>query len=73
MCPQFTELLCSSAFATSASVAASISAAASTFIMEETYDDKSNASNNIPHSLRASAANIHLTEVEEYLQFLMCP
>jgi hypothetical protein len=41
--------------------------------MEETSDDMSNASNNIPCSLRASAANIRLAEVGEYLQFLMRP
>jgi hypothetical protein len=40
------------------------------FIMEETSDNESNASNDIPHSLRASAADVRLTEVEKYLQFL---
>jgi hypothetical protein len=35
--------------------------------MEETSDDESN---NMPHSQRASTANDHLAEVEEYLQIL---
>jgi hypothetical protein len=38
--------------------------------MEETADDESN---DIPHSQRANAANDHLAEVEEYLQFLTGP
>jgi hypothetical protein len=76
MCPLFTELICPSISATSifsatsTSVTISVSAAASAFIMEETSDNESNASNNIPCSLRASAANICLAEVGEYLQFL---
>jgi hypothetical protein len=41
--------------------------------MEETSDDESIAPNDIPHSLRASAADICLAEVVEYLQFLACP
>jgi hypothetical protein len=43
------------------------------FITEETFKDESNASNNIPHSLQASAADVCLTEVGEYLQFLTRP
>jgi hypothetical protein len=66
MCPLFTQIICPSIFATSASVAVSASA----FITEETSDDDSN---NIPHSQRASAANVLLAEVEEYLQFLTHP
>jgi hypothetical protein len=38
--------------------------------MEETSDDKSN---DIPRSQQASAADVHLAEVEEYLQFLTHP
>jgi hypothetical protein len=65
MRPLFTEIIRPSVFAASAS-----DAAASAFIMEETSDDESN---DIPRSQRASAANIRLAEVEEYLQFLTCP
>jgi hypothetical protein len=71
MQPLFTEIICPSMFASSASISASASdTAASASIMEETADDKSN---DIPHSQRANAANNRLAEVEEYLQFLMRP
>jgi hypothetical protein len=66
MHPLFTQIRCPSVFATSASAS---DAAASTFITEETSDDKSN---DIPHSQQASAANDCPTKVEEYLQVLMC-
>jgi hypothetical protein len=67
MRPLFTEIIRPSVFAACASVS---DAAASTFITEETSDDESN---NHSHSQRASAANVCLTEVEEYPQFLTCP
>jgi hypothetical protein len=66
MCPLFTELIHPVA---STSVAAS-DTAASVFITEETSHDESN---DIPCSPRASAADDCLTEVEQYLQFLMRP
>jgi hypothetical protein len=72
MHPLFTELIRPSISAASTSVAASTSTAASAFITEKTSDDESNTSNDIPHSLRASAADVCLAEVEEYLQFLAC-
>jgi hypothetical protein len=58
MRPLFTEIIRPSVFAASA------------FITEETSDDESN---DIPRSQRASAADVRLTEVEEYLQFLTRP
>jgi hypothetical protein len=86
MHPLFTELIrpaisftaiaaSASVFAASASVAASVFAiaastsdtAASAFITEGNFDDESN---DIPRSPRASAADVRLAEVEEYLQFL---
>jgi hypothetical protein len=82
MRPLFTEIICPSVFAASASTSVTISTstsvavsasasdtAASAFITEETSDDKSN---DIPCSQQASAANDHLTEVEEYIQLLTC-
>jgi hypothetical protein len=57
-----------SAFAASAFAASAFAASASVFIMEETSDDESN---DIPRSLQASAADIRLAEVGEYLQFLV--
>jgi hypothetical protein len=65
MHPLFTELIrpAASIFATSVF-------ATSAFITEETADDESN---DIPRSQRANAADNHLTEVEEYLQFLTRP
>jgi hypothetical protein len=73
MCPLFTEIIRPSVFAASTSDAFSAStsdAATSVFIMEETSNDESN---NIPHSQQASAANVCLAEVEEYLLFLTHP
>jgi hypothetical protein len=83
MHPLFTQILRPSVFATSApifAVAVSASApdtatstsdtATSTLIMEETSDDESN---DIPRSQWASAANVCLAEVEEYLQFITYP
>jgi hypothetical protein len=64
----FTELLCPSAPAASTS-----NTATSMFIMEETSNDNSNASTDIPRSLQASTANTYLSEVEEYLQSLTRP
>jgi hypothetical protein len=61
MCPLFTQIIHPSVFAVSTPTS---DTAASTFIMEETSDDKSN---DIPHSQRASTADDRLTEVEEYL------
>jgi hypothetical protein len=69
MHPLFTELIHPAASITAISTSAS-GAATSRFITEETSDDKSN---NISHSPQASAANICLAKVGEYLQFLMYP
>jgi hypothetical protein len=73
MHPLFTEIIRPSIFAASTLVAASASAsdaATSAFITKETSDDESN---DIPCSQQASAADVHLAEVEEYLQFLTHP
>jgi hypothetical protein len=69
MHPLFTEIICPSIFAASASVVTSASvaisnAATSVFITEEASDDESN---NIPHSQQASTANVCLAKVGEYL------
>jgi hypothetical protein len=57
MRPQFTQVLHA---ATSASA----------FITEETADDTTDASANIPRNLRAIAADAHLSDVKEYLESL---
>jgi hypothetical protein len=58
MCQQFTEL---------------IHASASMFIMQETSEDNSDAAADIPRNLQASAADMHPSEVKQYLESLAHP